>query len=131
MAIVKRAHHVGVQVTDLERARAFYEGVLGFETTERPDFGFPGVWYQLGDVQVHLIGELSGLDRATPPASLSPVATHLAFAVDDYQRTVDALEAKGIQVFGLGPDVGQLFVQDPDGNVVELIVPGGRLGRSS
>jgi hypothetical protein len=28
-------------------------------------------------------------------------------------------------MFGLGAEVGQLFVQDPDGNVIELIVPRG------
>ncbi|MDG2307975.1 MAG: VOC family protein [Candidatus Binatia bacterium] len=129
MAIVKRAHHVSVQITDLERSRAFYEGVLGFEETERPDFGFPGVWYQLGDVQVHLIGEIPGMDRSTPPKSLSPAATHLAFQIDDYQATLDAVTESGVEAFGLGEEVGQLFVRDPDGNIIELIVPGGMLGR--
>lgn len=130
MAIVKRAHHMSVQITDLEKSREFYENVLGFEQTERPDFGFPGVWYQLGDMQVHLIGEIPGMDRATPPATLSPIATHLAFQIDDYQQTLEALEAKGLTVAGLGEEVGQMFLADPDGNVIELIVPGGRLGRS-
>jgi len=125
MAIVKRAHHVSVQVSDVERARAFYQGVLGFEEIERPDFGFPGCWYQLGDVQVHLIGEIPGMARATTPGSLSSVATHLAFEVDDYPATLEALRENGLEVLGLGEEVGQLFVQDPDGNVIELIVPGG------
>ncbi len=129
MAIVKRAHHVSVQCSDVDRARAFYEGVLGFEQTQRPDFGFPGVWYQLGDVQVHLIGEIPGMDRSTPPKNLSPAATHLAFQIDDYREALEALEAKGVEAVGLGEEVGQLFVRDPDGNIIELIVPGGQLGR--
>ena len=120
---------MSVQISDLGKARAFYEGILGFVPTERPDFGFPGVWYQIGDMQVHLIGEIPGMDRATPPGSVSPVATHLAFQIDDYASTLEALQKQGLEVFALGEEVGQLFVQDPDGNVVELIVPGGKLGR--
>lgn len=129
MAIVKRAHHMSVQIRDLEKSRAFYEGILGFEQTERPDFGFPGVWYQIGDMQVHLIGEIPGMERATPPRGLSPAATHLAFQIDDYEKVLAALQKEGLEVMGLGGEVGQIFVQDPDGNVIELIVPGGRLGR--
>ena len=129
MAIVKRAHHMSVQITDLERSRAFYEDVLGFEETDRPDFGFPGIWYQLGDVQVHLIGEIPGMDRSTPPASLSPAATHLAFQIDDYAQTLAELTAKGVEAVGLGEEVGQIFIRDPDGNIIELIEPGGKLGR--
>lgn len=129
MAIVKRAHHMSVQITDLDRSRAFYEDILGFEQIERPDFGFPGVWYGIGDMQVHLIGEIPGMPRATPPSSLSPAATHLAFQIDDYQATLDALTDKGIEAVGFGEEVGQIFLADPDGNVIELIVPGGQLGR--
>lgn len=129
MAIVKRAHHMSVQITDLEKSREFYEGILGFEQTARPDFGFPGVWYQVGDVQVHLIGEIPGMERATPPKSTSPIATHLAFEIEDYRNVLDTLAAKGLEPLGLGEEVGQIFVSDPDGNVIELIVPGGRIGR--
>ncbi len=130
MAIAKRVHHVSVQVTDLERARSFYEGVLGLEEIERPDFGFPGVWYETEGLQVHLIGEIPGLDRARPPKGLSPIATHIAFQVADYAQTLEALERQGIESAAFGEEVGQIFVRDPDGNVVELIVPGGRLGRA-
>lgn len=122
---------MSVQITDLDRSRAFYEDVLGFEECARPDFGFPGVWYQLGDVQVHLIGEIPGMDRSTPPESLSPAATHLAFQIDDYVATMDELQSKGVEAVGLGEEVGQIFVRDPDGNIIELIVPGGQLGRRS
>ena len=88
MALAKSIHHVSVQITDLERARDFYEGVLGLVPIERPDFGFPGVWYGIGALQVHLIGEVPGMGRATPPEGLSPVATHLAFEIEDYAATL-------------------------------------------
>ena len=49
-------HHVSVCVTDIAAARAFYVDVLGFrERTDRPDFGFPGAWFDVGGRQVHLL----------------------------------------------------------------------------
>jgi catechol 2,3-dioxygenase-like lactoylglutathione lyase family enzyme len=122
MALVKRAHHVSFAVTDVERARAFYEGVLGLEEIGRPDFGFPGAWYSIGDVQVHLIGPVPGFEVGTTPPAVSPVANHVAFAIDDYGATRDALRAKGLELFETGEEMGQLFIRDPDGNVIELIV---------
>ena len=122
---------MGILVSDVVRATDFYGEVLGLEQIERPDFGFPGAWYQLGDVQIHLLGQ--GSDAGATPArdGISPLGRHLALEVEDYEATLAALEARGIEVLGLGSEAGQMFVQDPDGNLVELIVPGGRLGRRS
>ncbi|MEN8180945.1 MAG: VOC family protein [Myxococcota bacterium] len=127
--LVKRAHHASLSVADLERSRGFYEGVLGLAAIPRPDFGFPGAWYQAGDIQLHLIQVPEGIDVGSPPPGTNPLAHHLAFEIDDYEATREALHAKGIAAVETGADVGQLFVSDPDGNVIELIRPGGRLGR--
>jgi catechol 2,3-dioxygenase-like lactoylglutathione lyase family enzyme len=128
-AIAKRAHHVSLVVRDLAGARRFYGALLGLREIDRPDFGFPGAWYQAGDVQLHLIVPPPGVDAGAPPRALSPLAAHLAFEIDDYDAVRAALERAGLAVLGLGPEVGQLFVRDPDGNGIELIRPGGRLGR--
>jgi hypothetical protein len=37
------------------------------------------------------------------------------------------LEAAGLEVTGRGVEVGQLFVRDPHGNMLEFIQPGGQL----
>ena len=125
----KRVHHMGILVSDVARAMDFYSGVLGLEQIERPDFGFPGAWYQLGDVQIHLLGQRPDAGATPAREGLSPLGRHLALEVEDYEATLAALEARGVEVFGLGAESGQMFVQDPDGNQIELIVPGGRLGR--
>ena len=127
--LAKRAHHVSLVVRDLAAARRFYGELLGLPEIDRPDFGFPGAWYQAGEIQLHLIVPPPGVDVGAPPAALSPVAAHLAFEIEDYDAVRAALEQAGLAVLGLGPQVGQLFVRDPDGNGVELIRPGGRLGR--
>jgi len=127
--IASRLHHVSFTVSDIDAARRFYGEVLGLPEIERPDFGFPGAWFEIGDVQVHLIVPPEGAPVGRPPPSLSPVAGHAAFQIDDYEAVRDALRDQGVEVLETAPSVGQLFVRDPDGNVIELIRPGGRLGR--
>ncbi len=112
---------------DLDRAKHFYGDVLGLVEIERPDFGFPGVWYSGGAAsgcEVHLIVPDDGFgDTGAPPSGLNPMAVHTAFAIDDYDEAVAHFASHGIEVFGLGRDSGQMWVKDPDGNVIELIVP--------
>ncbi len=127
--LVKRAHHVSFSVSDIDRARAFYGDLLGLPEIERPDFGFPGAWYQAGEVQVHLIQTPPGAPTGTPPDRISPVANHAAFEIEDYAAVCATLRSRDVALIETGAEVGQIFLQDPDGNVIELIQPGGRLGR--
>ncbi|MGH7341883.1 MAG: VOC family protein [Candidatus Rokuibacteriota bacterium] len=122
--IVKRAHHVSFGVSDLERARAFYGDLLGLEEIERPDFGIPGAWFQAGDAQVHLIAQPEGFAGGTPPPALNPLADHAAFEIDDYEKVLSELRTRGIEVLATSPRVGQMWIRDPDGHIIELIRPG-------
>jgi glyoxylase I family protein len=117
-----RLHHVSFPVSDLERARHFYEGVLGLEPTDRPPLPFPGAWYRAGQCEVHLIVPFEGTDLGTRPSELNPLAPHTAFAIESYQETLERLHEHGVAVFETSVEMGQMWVQDPDGNVIELIV---------
>ncbi len=117
-----RAHHISFPVTDLARSRAFYESVLGLQTIPRPSFPVDGIWYQAGEVQVHLIVTPDGMDVGSPAPALNPVARHAAFTIDDYATTLDRLQAQGMEVFETSPEAGQMWVRDPDGHIIELIV---------
>lgn len=122
MAIRARGvHHVSFTVSDLDRSRSFYEGVLGLEPVPRPDLGFPGAWYRAGAAEVHLLGAPGAAAPAARP--LTPLANHAAFAIEDYDQTVARLRARGLDIVETSASRGQLWVQDPDGNVIELIVP--------
>jgi catechol 2,3-dioxygenase-like lactoylglutathione lyase family enzyme len=122
MALRVRAHHTSFAVKDLERSRFFYEQVLGLEPKPRPDLGIPGVWYQAGACEVHLIEMLPGLDVGAAPPALNPLARHEAFGIRDYDEALAELRAHGLEVLETNREQGQMWTRDPDGNIIELIV---------
>jgi hypothetical protein len=84
----------------------------------RPDFDFPGAWFQLGPVQqLHLIG-----DRQQP-VHAHPRGNHFALRVASIQDVAQELRRKKVDFMGpkQRPDgMWQIFVQDPDGHYIEL-----------
>ncbi|GIQ66107.1 VOC family protein [Paenibacillus cisolokensis] len=115
-------HHVSLIVTDLQRAKAFYEEVLGLKTIERPPFDFPGEWYAVGDTgqQLHLIVH-NGETKRT--GGIDTRDGHFAIRVRDFDETVDWLRRKGIEHTANRDSVtgfAQIFLLDPDRNVIEL-----------
>jgi glyoxylase I family protein len=112
---VRRLDHVSVPIRDLARARAFYEDLLGLAQAPRPDLGVRGAWYAVGGAQVHLI------ERAAPLDGIDPTGPHVALEVPDLAAVKQTLEARGIPYLALGE--AQLWVRDPDGNVIELCLP--------
>ena len=116
-------HHISFAVRDLDRARGFYEGLLGLETIPRPDFGVRGIWYSAGNTEVHLIEWPEGHAPEAPDddAPISPLANHQAFGIGDYEITLSTLRDRGVRVLETSPEVGQMWIRDPDGNVIELI----------
>lgn len=105
-------HHASIRVADLTRSIAFYEGLLGLRPISRPEFGIPGRWYGIGGGQLHLIqGE-------APGTALDPSGPHFAIAVTDLDAARRELATAGVET--LDPGGSQLWLRDPDGNVVEL-----------
>ena len=122
MSLSVSAHHMSFPVRDLARSRRFYEEVLGLQQIPRPDLGaLGGVWYAAGPCEVHLIELPPGAEMAAPPAKLSPIDRHAAFAVADYDETLAHLRRHELEVVE-SPGGGQMWVQDPDGHIIELIV---------
>ena len=121
--IAKSLNHISFAVRDLEASLHFYRDILGLEDIPRPNMGIPGAWLGAGNSQVHLIRVPDDADVGAPPEALSPLACHQAFAVEDYQKTVDHLKANGLEVLETSAARGQLWVKDPDGYIIEFIVP--------
>jgi catechol 2,3-dioxygenase-like lactoylglutathione lyase family enzyme len=111
-------NHVALHVKDVPVSGRFYEKVLRLSTIPRPDFPFPGAWYRLGDDQeLHLIG-----GREEPVVANSR-GTHFALAVTSIQEAAAHLDELSVPYEGIRtrPDGAfQIYIQDPDGHVIEL-----------
>jgi glyoxylase I family protein len=107
--------HVSVLITDVERSRAFYAGVLGLKEIARPrTFDFVVVWFELGNQQLHLLLKEQA-DTASP--------RHFALRVGDVEQARAYCKAKGLRVEETTPIPGadRFFIHDPDGNRIEVI----------
>jgi predicted enzyme related to lactoylglutathione lyase len=103
----------GIPVTDMKRARAFYEGALGLKPSA--DFS-EGVWieYEIGDdtLAIGSVGE-----QWKP----SPDGTSVAIEVDDFEgaiKDLKAADAKFDTEHVESPVCRMAVVQDPDGNKI-------------
>jgi glyoxylase I family protein len=120
--VVETLHHVSIPVIDLERAKRFYHAVLGLRELDRPPFDFRGAWYAVGDRQLHLIvhPETRTLRRTT---SIDSRDGHFALRAQNYRDTVRHLQQHGVPCRERPENLTswpQLFVADPDGNIIEL-----------
>jgi catechol 2,3-dioxygenase-like lactoylglutathione lyase family enzyme len=123
-----RLGHALVLTDDLEATRAFYCDVLGFEAGDRPALSFPGYWLYLGGVACVHVAERAAyeaeLDRMGLARAQGPV-DHLAFDAENHDDIVARLDTAGVHaVSNEVPAAGlrQLFVDDPNGVRIELIV---------
>ncbi len=119
--------HVAVIARDLEASRHFYQAILGMKPVSRPDFPFPGLWFQAGNTQIHVIlqSEESGASGpSNPGGTLTARGHHMAFALEDCAKAVKQLHSAGIPI-AAGPQsrpdgFQQVYIRDPDGYLVEL-----------
>jgi catechol 2,3-dioxygenase-like lactoylglutathione lyase family enzyme len=127
MALFKELNHVSVTVTDVDKAREFYTGVLGLQEIPRPNFEFPGIWYSLNNgLALHLIFNDQLVRPAVERETVQARYPHFALWTDDADTTASRIEALGLPCRDVvsGPTgLRQVFVKDPDGNMVEFIGP--------
>jgi lactoylglutathione lyase len=114
--------HAAFYVTDMAKARAFYEGLFGFQSPfsiPRKDPKEQLVWIKINDHQT------VELFPASEVAADADRLYHIALEVDDAEAMRVYLKSKGVTV----PDktsVGKIgnknyFVKDPNGNTVEIV----------
>lgn len=113
-------HHASLVVSNTEASLAFYSGVLGLEQIERPDLGFPGVWFKLGEQQIHLL-ELPNMDPTTGRPEHGGRDRHVALSTTDLDSVRAALEDAGLKYTLSKSGRRALFCRDPDGNAIEIL----------
>jgi len=105
----------GSPVTDIKRARAFYEGVLGFKPTME---GAGGMWieYEIGTGTF-------GIGCYGDVWKPSPDGTCIAFEVGDLDAEITRLKSHGVKISMEPMDAPVCrfaIICDPDGNQIML-----------
>ncbi|MBK7923990.1 MAG: VOC family protein [Gemmatimonadetes bacterium] len=118
-----RIGHVHLKVADLERALAFYHGVLGFAITQR--YGPDAAFLSAGGYHHHLgLNTWESRGGAAPPpgstglyhtAILYPTRRDLAEAFERLRQAAHPID--GAADHGVSE---ALYLRDPDDNGVEL-----------
>lgn len=116
---VTRFHHVSVNChgAQLAEMTAFYAGLFGLDSKERPEIpGVPGHWFDVSDQELHVVG---APPRGTP---IDSTGNHFCVAVDDLDAAVAELERRGVPFERAVQGAGtvQIWVNDPAGNTIEL-----------
>lgn len=127
--------HIGIVVNNMEDMVKFYCDKLGMSFIKE-DNNEPGrtlgnlkiekkaVFLNAGNTVIELLDyEPFTEERGKMATRETPGLAHIAFEVDDIDKTVSELEAKGI-VFDIKPiDCGTCtvaFFTDPEGNILEF-----------
>jgi catechol 2,3-dioxygenase len=125
MIRLRRIGHVALRVADVERSRAFYSTLLGFEVVEEdPEHG--GVFMALDGLS-HTV-DLFPIEDPRAATSSPPGAVgvrHIAFLVDSEQALKDAyvtLQTNGVRIARAVDHVSQksIYFHDPDGTLLEI-----------
>jgi catechol 2,3-dioxygenase-like lactoylglutathione lyase family enzyme len=144
---VTRIDHVGVTVSDLDRALGFYRDLLGLRvvadtTVDESEvaelLGLDSVRLRIADLDsgdgriVELIEYIEPKRRRIAYESSDPATAHIAFTVDDLAAARERLAKAGATIVSRRPltirDPGGafdgaicLYVRDPDGAILELV----------
>jgi catechol 2,3-dioxygenase-like lactoylglutathione lyase family enzyme len=106
-------NHLTLSVSDLDRATAFYSGLLGFSVRMR---GPSSVYLEAGTLWLALV-----LDSQVRQGSL-PEYSHVAFSVSlsDLPVLVNKLRSAGVTRWREPEDSASFYFSDPDGHKLEL-----------
>jgi catechol 2,3-dioxygenase-like lactoylglutathione lyase family enzyme len=133
MSRIRLIHHVNVPISNRERAREWYEKVLGAEFLDRGSaLNQRQLQMRLGTGEIHF--------SESPHPAPTP-SSHFALEIEDWEGMLAHLEALGIahvrtsaasvaaNLGGTDPYQGRreysgeryTYLHDPDGNMIELV----------
>lgn len=107
----------GYSITDMARARNFYEGVLGLKVSR--DFDGKNQWVEY-DIGAGCLALINGTGADWPP---STTGTAAAFEVDDFEGYMKKLRSSNVKFVWEpqeSPTCWMAVVADPDGNRVVI-----------
>ena len=131
--MIKKLHHVGVVVHDIDQALLFYRDTLGLHVHKRETIEEQGVTaalLTLGDSEIELLQPVvadTGIARYLERKGEG--LHHICFEVDDVDRDLDDLKAKQVELIDQQPRIGiagRICFLHPSamgGTLVELAEP--------
>ena len=130
-------NHVGLCVTDIERARRFYVEALDFQPwfdLRPPDYpsekllglraplGMTCVYLRKGDFVLELLAYAEAATSEPRARTMNePGLTHLSMSVDDVDDVCRRVPDYGGEVLEDSNIGAGIFVRDPDGQLIELL----------
>lgn len=111
-------------INDLEEARSFYHGLLGF-----PEIDYqPGkhLFLRVGTSVLLCFNPEDSRQKASPPAHYGGGKQHVAFEVStvDYEKARKEMENLGITITDTitwKSGAQSFYFEDPEGNVLEIV----------
>ena len=112
---------VAYAVTDVRRARDFYEGILGLKPAsvmeKGNDYAFIEYWIGAGNEHCLVIG------AGAPQFKPGKTGATAALEVEDFAAAVETLRDKGVKFLMDAyddPSCSMVLVEDPDGNQIMI-----------
>jgi len=108
--MLKKIHHVGVVVPNLEQAMSLWRDLLGLRLTKSQtvqDQGVKAALLQVGESEIELLEPLSpdnGVGKFL--ARRGGGLHHVCFETEDVERELEGANAKGIQLIDQKPRPG-------------------------
>ena len=117
--------HSSILVANLSQSIDFYEGLLNLQADPmRPDLGYPGKWYKLGEQQIHLM-QLADSEKKDSHQLVRPEHVgrdrHIAVEVESTENLAKLLAEKEIHFTKSRSGRNAIFCRDPDGNGLEFV----------
>ena len=128
---ISHIEHIGIAVTNLEEAIKYYEEILGLQcyaVEEVKNQKVKTAFFKVGETKIEL------LESTAPDGSIAKFINkrgegihHLAFAVDDADKSLEEMNQKGVRVIDKmsrkgaeGLDIGFLHPKSTFGVLTEL-----------
>ena len=130
--MIKKLHHVGIVVKDLDKAVELYTGVLGVKPesfAEISDAKIKIANFKVGETALEFLGPMPGNSAENFTEFRGEGLHHIAFEVDDIQEELDKQEKLGVKLVDRKPrpgpqgDIAFIGPEGSHGVYIELVQP--------
>jgi methylmalonyl-CoA/ethylmalonyl-CoA epimerase len=134
MRMLRQIDHIGIAVNNLDEAVTFYRQVMGLEVSSTEVFnGMKIAFLRIGNSELELLEDLTPDGAiARHVAKRGEGVQHVAYRVDNIERELQEMRAKGIELIDAQPRPGArharvafLHPKSTKGVLIEFVEPQG------